>query len=189
MSAVSVAKPPGWRTNPSAWGQRLPIVVVALVGFGIATYLTLFQYGVVDTVWEPFFGDGSATVLESSLSRVLPISDGALGALGYLADAISGVLFGVQRWRRHPWIVVLFGVAVGPLGLTSVLLVIAQPLLYDAYCTLCLASAAISLAMIPPAVDEVLASLQHLRRVKTDGGSAWQAFWGREPAAETSGRG
>ena len=181
--------PPGWRTNPSGWGQRLPIVVVALVGFAIATYLTLFQYGVVDTVWEPFFGDGSATVLESSLSRVLPISDGALGALGYLADAVTGVMFGVQRWRKQPWIVVLFGVAVGPLGLTSVLLVIAQPVLYDAYCTLCLASAAISLAMIPPAVDEVLASLQHLRRVGARGGSVWQAFWGREPATGTGARG
>ena len=178
-SSVSSALPPGWRANPSGWPQRLPIVVVALVGFAIATYLTLFQYGVVDTVWDPFFGDGSATVLESSLSRVLPISDGALGALGYLADAVTGVLFGVQRWRRQPWIVVLFGLAVGPLGLTSVLLVIAQPVLYDAYCTLCLASAAISLAMIPPAVDEVLASLQHLRRVRLEGGSAWHAFWGR----------
>ena len=187
VTAERAAIPPGWRTNPSGWGQRLPIVVVALVGFAIATYLTLFQYGVVDTVWEPFFGDGSETVLESSLSRVLPVSDAALGALGYLADAVTGVMFGVQRWRRRPWIVILFGVAVGPFGLTSVLLVIAQPLLYDAYCTLCLVSAAISLSMIPPAVDEVLASLQHLRRVRRDGGSVWRAFWkGSSQAAQAS---
>jgi hypothetical protein len=38
--------------------------------------------------------------------------------------------------------------------------------------------------MIPPAVDEVLASLQHLRRVQLSGGSVWQAFWGREPVAQ-----
>lgn len=94
--------------------QRLPIVGVALVGFTIATYLALFQYGVVDTVWEPFFGDGSVTVLESRLSRVLPVSDAVLGAAGYLADAVTGALFGVLRWRTHPWIVVIFGVAVGP---------------------------------------------------------------------------
>lgn len=61
-----------------------------MVGFAVATYLTLFQYGVVDTVWDPFFGDGSATVLESKLSRVLPISDGGFGAAGYLADDSSG---------------------------------------------------------------------------------------------------
>lgn len=171
--------PPGWRANPSAWGQRLPIVGVALVGFAVATYLALFQYGVVSTVWEPFFGDGSVTVLESRLSHVLPVSDAALGAFGYLLDAVTGVLFGVQRWWRKPWVVVVFGVAVGPLGMISVLLVIAQPVLYGAYCTLCLVSAVISLSMIPPAVDEVLASLQYLRRVHRSGGSAWSAFWGR----------
>ena len=72
---LTFAAPPGWESNPSAWNQRLPIVGVALVGFAIATYLALFQYGVVDAVWEPFFGDGSVTVLESRLSRVLPVSD------------------------------------------------------------------------------------------------------------------
>ncbi len=173
------AVPPGWEYNPSKWKQRLPIVALAMVGFGVATYLALYQYGVVSTVWEPFFGDGSATVLDSKLSRVLPVSDAALGAAGYLADAITGVLFGIRRWRTHPWIVVIFGFAVGPLGAISILLVIAQPVLYGSFCTLCLASAAISLTMIPPAVDEVLASLQHLRRVHLAGGSVWSAFWGR----------
>ncbi|WP_116051128.1 vitamin K epoxide reductase family protein [Amycolatopsis palatopharyngis] len=174
----SSAIPPGWRQNPSAWSQRLPIVAVALVGFVIATYLALYQYGVFDTVWEPFFGDGSETVLNSKLSHVLPISDAALGAFGYLADAVSGVIGGRGRWRSMPWIVIVFGIAIGPLGLVSVLLVIAQPVLYGAFCTLCLASAVISLSMIPPAVDEVLASLQHLRRVRHSGGSVWRAFWG-----------
>jgi hypothetical protein len=76
-----------------------------------------------------------------------------------------------------PWIVILFGLAVGPLGAVSILLVILQPLMFDGWCTLCLASAAISLAMIGPAFDEVLASLQHVRRVQVGGGSAWSAFW------------
>ncbi|SFQ71386.1 Vitamin K epoxide reductase family protein [Amycolatopsis arida] len=182
--ATERVAPPGWSQNPSAWPQRLPIVVVALVGAGIATYLALYQYGVVDTVWEPFFGDGSATVLNSRLSHVLPISDAALGAIGYLADAVSGSIGGRNRWRGMPWIVIVFGIAVGPLGAISVLLVIAQPVLYGSFCTLCLASAVISLSMIPPAVDEVLASLQYLRRVRRRGGSVWQAFWGR-----TEGRG
>lgn len=176
--AAQAAAPPGWSTNPSSWPQRLPIAAVAMVGFGVATYLALYQYGVVSTVWEPFFGDGSERVLNSPLSHVLPVSDAALGAAGYLLDAVTGVLFGVARWRTRPWIVLVFGFAVGPLGLVSILLVIAQPVLYGAFCTLCLASAVISLVMIPPAMDEVLASLQHLRRVHLDGGSVWGAFWG-----------
>lgn len=175
--------PPGWAYNPSAWSQRIPISLAAVLGCAIATYLALYQYGVVDTVFEPFFGDGSATVLDSGLSKVLPISDAALGALSYVADALAGILFGVSRWRTAPWIVLVFAMAVGPLGLVSILLVIAQPVLYGSFCTLCLCSAAISLMMIPPAMDEALASGQELRRVKDSGGSVWRAFWRGSDAA------
>ena len=73
--------PPGWSYNPSTWGQRLPAVAAAVVGFGIASYLTLFQLNVVSTVWEPFFGDGSRRVLTSKLSTMLPVPDALLGAL------------------------------------------------------------------------------------------------------------
>ena len=170
--------PPGWDANPSSWRQRLPIVAVALVGFGIATYLTLYQLEVFDTVWEPFFGDGSETVLNSGVSHALPIPDALLGALAYLLDAVAGVVGGTRRWRTMPWIVVLFGLAVGPLGAVSIALTIIQPVVYDSFCTLCLGSAVVSLAMIPFAIDEVLASLQHLKRVRRRGGSFWSAFWG-----------
>ena len=77
-----------------------------------------------------------------------------------------------------PWLVVLFGLFVGPLGGVSVVLVMLQPLLYDSWCTLCLATAAISVVMIGPAMDEVLASLQHLKRERDAGRSLWRAFWG-----------
>ena len=79
-----------------------------------------------------------------------------------------------------PWIVVLFGIAVGPLGLVSLLLVILQPTLFDTWCTLCLTTAVISIVMIGPAMDEVLASLQHLRREYRRGSSLWRVFWGLE---------
>lgn len=165
--------------QPLGLAQRLPVVGVALAGFAIATYLTLFQLGVLTSVLEPFFGDGSRTVLTSGISRLLPVPDAALGVAGYLLDAVSGRSAAPGGGGRMPWIVIVFGVAVGPLGVTSVLLVIAQPVLYHAFCTLCLASAVISVAMIAPAVDQVLASLQHLGRVQLAGGSVWRAFWGR----------
>lgn len=178
-SPGGAAVPPGWSYNPSAWSDRIPIALAALVGFGIATYLTLFQLKVIGSVWEPFFGDGSRTILTSGVSRALPIPDAALGATGYLLDAVAGMTGGRQRWRTMPWIVVLFGLAVGPLGAVSVMLVVFQPVLYGAWCSLCLASAAISLLMIGPAMDELLASLQELRRVQRRGESVWRAFWGR----------
>ena len=170
--------PPGWEYNPATWAQRLPIVGLAVLGGAIATYLALYQYRVFPTVWEPFFGDDSEVILNSKTSRILPISDAALGALGYLADAVAGVIGGVRRWRTMPWIVVLFGLAVGPLGSISILLVILQPVLYSSWCTLCLTTALISVLMIGPAMDEVLASLQHLKRVHAEGDSVWRAFWG-----------
>jgi uncharacterized membrane protein len=170
--------PPGWSANPSAGSQRLPIVALALVGTGIALYLALYQLRVLGTVWEPFFGDGSRVILNSSVSKLLPVPDAALGALAYLLDALTGIVGGRTRWRTLPWMVIGFGLAVGPLGAVSILLVILQPVLFDAWCTLCLASAAVSLAMIGPALDEVLASLQYLQRVRRSGRSTWRAFWG-----------
>src|SRR5688572_13294289 len=92
LEVVSV--PPGWDYNPASMSQRLPIVGLALIGCAIATVLALYQYGTLGTVWEPFFGEGTRIVLSSGLSRVLPVSDAALGAAGYLADAITGIIGG-----------------------------------------------------------------------------------------------
>lgn len=175
------AAPPGWGYNPSSWRQRVPIIVLALVGFGIATYLALFQLNVFSTIWEPFFGDGSRRVLNSSLSRVLPVPDAALGAFGYLFDAVSGAIGGRKRYKTMPWIVIVFGLAVGPLGVVSIALVMSQPLVVGAWCTLCLASAVVSVLMIGPAMDEMLASLQFVKREIVAGRSGWRAFWGLEP--------
>jgi uncharacterized membrane protein len=170
--------PPGWDYNPASWSQRIPIVVLAVIGVFIATYLALYQLEIFPTVWEPFFGEGSKTILNSKVSKVLPIPDAALGAFGYLVDAVTGIIGGKKRWKTMPWIVVIFGMAVGPLGFVSVMLVVFQPVLYSAWCTLCLASAVISIAMIGPAMDEMLASLQYLQRARRKDVSTWKVFWG-----------
>ncbi|WP_144051849.1 vitamin K epoxide reductase family protein [Fibrisoma limi] len=186
MENVSSEIPPGWDYNPSTWGQRLPLVAVAVVGLGISLYLGLYQLRIIPSVWDPFFGSASSQkVLNSPLSRLLPIPDALLGAIAYGVDAITGVFGRTGRWKTLPWLVVLFGVAVGPMGTVSVLLVIAQPILENAWCTLCLISAAISIAMIGPAMDEVLASLQFLQRVKRSGQSVWKAFWGNKAIIST----
>ena len=177
--------PPGWDYNPGSWPQRIPIIILAVIGFLIASYLALYQLKVFDTVWEPFFGDGSKKILNSPVSHALPIPDGALGAIGYLVDAVAGAIGGRRRWKTMPWIVVFFGIAIGPLGLISVMLVVFQPVLFDAWCTLCLVTAFISVVMIGPSMDEFLASLQYMKRAKESGKSLWRTFWGYKDVIET----
>jgi uncharacterized membrane protein len=171
--------PPGWTYNPSIWRDRLPVLGLAILGFVIATYLSLYQLRIVPDVWEPFFGNGSKLILNSYLSRYLPIPDAALGALGYLFEGLGALVGGRARWRTMPWVVLLLGLSVMVLGLSSLLLVVAQPVFFRAWCTLCLSSAIISFAIVAPAMDEVLATLQHLRRSKRLGHSFLRALWGK----------
>lgn len=179
MIAAPLHTPPAWDYNPSAWSQRWPLILIALIGFVIALYLGLYQVQIIPAVWEPLFGNGSEKVLNSAVSRALPVPDALLGAFSYLLDAVTGIIGASNRWRTKPWIVVLFGIATGPLGLVSVLLVIFQPVLVGAWCTLCIITAIISIVMISPAMDELLASLQYLQRAKRQGHPVWDAFWGK----------
>lgn len=174
----SAGNPPRWSYNPSAWSQRIPLIIIAMIGFFIAGYLSMYQLKWIDDVWEPFFGDGSRKILDSHISKILPVPDALLGAFSYLVDAVAGIIGGVRRWKTMPWIVVVFGLFVGPLGLISVLLVVLQPVMFSAWCTLCLVSAVCSVVMIGPAMDELLASLQYMKRSKKAGHSLWKTFWG-----------
>jgi hypothetical protein len=49
--------PPGWGHNPSKWSHRLPVLLLALAGCGVATYLALSQVDVLPGVGGPLFGN------------------------------------------------------------------------------------------------------------------------------------
>jgi hypothetical protein len=169
--------PPGWSYNPSSWWQRGPIIALALVGFFISRYLAAYQLGHIPTVWDPFFADGTRRILESDVSRAWPISDAGLGALAYMLEALSGFMGGKTRWRTMPWMVTMFGFLVVPLGITSIVLIILQPLMVGTWCTLCLITAAAMLIMITPSFDEVIAMGQFLRQSVRNGKPFWRTFW------------
>jgi uncharacterized membrane protein len=169
--------PPGWSYNPSAWPQRAGIIVVALIQFFIARHLAAYQLGHVSLAWDPFFGDGTRDVLESDVSKAFPVSDAGLGAVMYLIEALTGFLGGTRRWRTMPWAVLLFGVLIIPVGIVSTVLVILQPLAVGAWCGLCLVTAALTVFLIAPAVDEVVCTGHYLLRERRAGRSLWRAFW------------
>jgi hypothetical protein len=169
--------PPGWTYNPSTWWQRGPVIALALVSFLLARYMAAFQLGHVGSVWDPFFKPGTRAVLTSDVSRAWPVSDAGLGALSYLLEALSGFMGGIRRWRTMPWMVLMFGILVVPLGITSIVLVILQPISVGTWCTLCLVTALFMLVMIPLALDEVVAMFHFLGGAKREGQPLWRIFW------------
>ena len=175
MSTSSMAE----GANPSSWSHRLPVVVLALLGCGLATYLTLYQWRVTATVWDPLFGARSSeAVLTSAVSRWLPLPDATLGALAYLMEAIVTAAGGTDRWRTTPWLVVAFGLVLAGLALTSLALVLTQIFLVHAPCTLCLCSAALSFVNAWLGRDEVFATIHALRRVTDQGVPLGRALHG-----------
>ncbi len=168
---------PGWTYNPSTWHQRAPMIVLGFIGWILSRHLAAFQLGHINTVWDPFFGDGTRRVLTSDVSRMFPISDAGLGALAYTIEFLMAWMGGRTRWRSMPWMVTFFFIVVVPLGLTHIILVILQPVAVGAWCTICLAAAFLMLIMIPFTVDEVIVTAQFLAAARRDGKSLWRTFW------------
>lgn len=145
--------------SPSAWSKRLPVAVLALVGLGIATYLTLYQWHVTHSVWDPFFGArGSERVLTSAIERYLPLPDATLGAMAYAVEAVLAVIGGTERHREHPKVVLLLGLVAAGMALTGLALVLTQIFFVHAGCTLCIGSAVISWINAALTREEALAA-------------------------------
>jgi nucleoside-diphosphate-sugar epimerase len=171
--------PAGWSYNPSAWSQRIPIIALAIVGLYVSRYLAAYQLGHVDHVFEPFF-DGSPTdprngteeIITSWVSEAWPVSDAAVGGYTYALEILTGILGSRARWRTMPWLVVLFGLMIAPLGVVSIFFIVIQPILLGTWSTLALLAAAAMLVQIPYSLDELLASVQFVHR-RARAGSRW----------------
>lgn len=168
--------PPGWRYSPSTWMQRVPIIALAFVGLVISRYLAAYQLGHIDAAWDPFFGDGTERIITSDVSKAWPVPDAGLGALTYMLEILTGIIGGRARWRTMPWLVMLFGVMIVPLGAVSIFFIIIQPIVIGTWCSLCLVAAAAMLLQIPYSVDELVASGQFLMGRKRKGKSVLLAF-------------
>jgi uncharacterized membrane protein len=145
--------------NHSGWHIRGPVLVLALIGCGIASYLAAYQLGFTSAVWDPIFGPASsAAVVDSPISRLSPVPDAAVGAFAYALEAVLTVAGGQDRWYARPWLVLAFGAVVAALALAGIALTLTQLVLVHAFCSLCLLSAAISFTNAALARDEVVAS-------------------------------
>jgi uncharacterized membrane protein len=182
-------RPLGWSYSPSSFTQRIPIVALAFVGLFVSRYLAAYQMGHIGGLWDPFFGpgdapvgNGSEAVVTSWVSKAFPIPDAGFGAFAYALDILAGAIGDRRRWRTMPWMVLLFGLLVIPLGAVSVSFIIIQPPLIGALCTLCIVQAAVTVVLIPYSIDEVLATCQYLWRARRAGLPFWRTFWAGGPA-------
>ena len=82
----------------------MPVIVLAVVGCGVASYLTLYQLRLTSSVWDPWFGPASS---EAVLNLARPIPDALLGAVAYVLEAILTAVGGQERWRTNPRLVLL----------------------------------------------------------------------------------
>ena len=178
--------PEPWEYNPSSWDQRVKIALVAVVAFLISVYMGLFQWGLISSAWDPFFGQQTERVLKSDVSHKITqwvrLPDAILGSLAYLGDVLFALAGSTRRWQYRPWMVVVFGIDVIPLGIVSAILVFMQAVVVGSWCFLCLVTAVISLILVAMAYDEVWTSLKFLGRVRKraeDKGDFWNALWGR----------
>jgi nucleoside-diphosphate-sugar epimerase/uncharacterized membrane protein len=185
--------PPGWDASPSSWAQRMPIIILAFVGLHISRYLAAYQLGHVDGIWEPFFmggpdpKNGTEEIITSEVSRAWPVPDAGLGAVTYALEILTGLIGSARRWRTMPWLVMLFGIMIVPLGVVSLTFIIIQPIVIGTWCTLCLIAAAAMLIQIPYSLDELVATGQFLMRRKRAGRSLLYVFFFGDTDVETPG--
>lgn len=180
------AAPSPWKYNPSKWSQRIFICALAAIAVFIALYMGLYQWRIIDHVWDPIFGKQSQEVLDSSVSHLMwkwfRIPDAIMGALAYLGDIIFGLAGSTRRWQDRPWLVILFGLDVIPLGIVSATLIFMQGAVVGAWCFPCLITAVISIALVILAYDEVWSCILYLLGVWKKSKNKrllWDTFWGK----------
>ncbi len=176
--------------------QRIAVSITASIACLLAIYMGLYQLRLIGGVWDPVFGPQTANVLDSEVSQTMSrwfrVPDAILGALAYLGDVVLALAGSTRRWQYRPWLVVLFGLDVIPLGIVSAVLVLLQGAVVGSWCFLCLVTAAISLVLVLLAYDEVWSCLKYLHRIwrtRDNVHTVWDAFWGRPSAiAHEAGR-
>jgi uncharacterized membrane protein len=165
--------PPGWNQNPTDYAHRARLAALAFAGLGIALYLTLYQFRLYESVWDPFFD--ARKVLDASY----PIPDALAGVIAYGAELVLLALGGQDRWRRLPWTCLALGAFLAAGAVVSLALIAIQPTLVGHWCTLCLGSAAISLALFVLGIKEARAAWQFVQAARRAGVPLGDAVWGR----------
>jgi uncharacterized membrane protein len=171
-STIPDGVPPGWSHNPTSLRRRGLLAALASAGLLVATYLVLYQFGLYDSVWDPWFD------AEKVLDLTYPIPDALAGVLAYGIELVLLALGGSDRWRSMPWVCLALGVVLTIGAVVSIGLIIVQATVAGAWCLLCLVSAALSLALFVLGIGEARAAWQFIARERRRGAELRDALWG-----------
>ena len=183
-------RPLGWSYSPSSFTQRIPIVALAFVGLFVSRYLGRLSARPHRRPVGPFFGPGGAPADNGSeavvtswrFERLSRSRMPGFGAFAYALDILAGAIGDRRRWRTMPWMVLLFGLLIIPLGVVSVSFIIIQPPIIGALCTPVHHPGRGTVMLVPYSIDEVLATCQYLYRANRAGEPFWRTFWRGGPA-------
>lgn len=171
--------------NPSRWPRRHIVCFLAGIAIIISVYLALYEWRLIDSVWDPIFRSGTMHVLDSNVSKeitnIVRVPDAILGSIAYIGDLVFALAGSTTRWYDRPWLIFMFAFYVMVLGAVGIILVSLQGFVVGYFCFLCLCSAAISLTLVFLAYDEVRACIRFLRLIWSKNKSLkllWSTFWG-----------
>lgn len=85
-----------------------------------------------------------------------------------MLEILTGLVGSSRRWRTMPWLALIFGLMIVPLGIVSITFIIIQPIMLSTWCTLCLIAAAAMVIQIPYSLDELVATGQFLVRKRRE---------------------
>ena len=131
----SLPRVPGWL-----------IIVLALVGAGVAAYLANVESSGAEAVCGPV-GDCNA-VQQSEYAQILGIPVGVLGLIGYAAIGGLWVLSRVTTGSLANVSLVLIGVGAWIGTLFSIYLTFLEPFVIGATCMWCITSAVVMMALL-----------------------------------------
>jgi hypothetical protein len=92
-------------------------------------------------------------------------------------EIVTALVGTKARWRTMPWLVVAFGLMIAPLGVISIFFIIIQPIVIGTWSVIALAGAAAILIQIPYSLDEIIATMQFMRRRVAAGRNVLRVFF------------
>ena len=136
------------KTQLSPLPKWIPIalVIIALIGFADATYLTVEHYA---NVIPPCTTGGCETVLTSKYANIVGVPTSLFGSVYYLIIAVSIFLY--MDTKKNIFIVLPLLLSVVGL-LTSLCLVFIMAFVLKAFCPYCAVSAITSITLFVSAV-------------------------------------